>query len=48
MQSARSFEGRRYRDILRQESNLSASKENINGVVVTTTSSKVSQSMIVV
>lgn len=28
----RSFEGRRYRDILRQES-LSASKENLNGVI---------------
>jgi hypothetical protein len=34
----RSFEGRRYRDILRQES-LSVSKENLNGVI---TSGKVS------
>lgn len=36
--SLRSLEGRRYRDILHQES-FSASKENLNGVVVT--SSKV-------
>lgn len=34
----RSFEGRRYRDILRQES-LSVSKENLNGII---TSGKVS------